>query len=377
MKRPGHLLEHEGDEFLLLEGGYNDDVRSVTVLCRPDNTRFEAEDNPPAIQWLDQGEWLPLARWSPEELVARHTAHKDLLPFLREVLDAYEAERYIPEPLAWAVGTGDGVLGLLVETIPMGIAVILHDDVERAENAAREASVEAWADVPDQGDGAHRVFPVLNLGQFFTHLVRQGYAGCLWNHELPVYFCIDKDGDLQFLRVVRGTDGANMELLDTNDRWIDYEGDRQIDVLDNREACDKRLTTELGAVPLHEWAEVETLFLVGPAPDDPVVVVDEENGLRYAVLFTTEDYAREWCEEAEQPGWSVHALAVDQLLAVLSAPQMAECVAQLNPGRHRAVNGMMWGDGEAVVLDSFSGFWRLVDGSFEAIERDEDEDGEE
>ncbi len=43
-------------------------------------------------------------------------------------------------------------------------------------------------------------------------------------------------------------------------------------------------------------------------------------------------------------------------------------VVQLNPGGHRARSGTMWSNGDAAVLDSFSGFWKLTPDGFEAFD---------
>lgn len=384
MKHPGTIVTHDGHEYLLLEGGYNDEARAVTVLCRPGNPDFVQDEDTRPVRWLDQGDWIPLGRWTPEELTipdARHAVHAERLA---EIVRRYDEQRPTPEPVAWAVAHDDGLLGTLVDTIPMGVAAILHEEREGAELAARahvsaperpdrpDLYVGEWTDLPEHGATVDvRVVPVHSIGRFFTHLVREGYAGCLWDHAIPVFFCTDVDGDLQFLRV-GGEDGkVTMELLDARDRWHEYDGEESIEVIDNREAYDQRLVEELGAVPVLEWKPESSLY-VAAETTETLTPVDDDSGLRYAVLFTKEKLAKLWCDETERSDWKVSAVSAGDAVSLLADPTLGECVYQLNPGFHRAVNGVLWRDGDGLILDSFSGFWRLAeDGRFEEIPTDD------
>lgn len=385
MKHPGTILKHEGHEYLLLEGGYNDEVRAVTVLCRPGNADFPQKESTRPVGWLDQGDWFPLGRWTPSEFVIpdeRHAAHRERLT---EIVKRYDEARPTPEPAAWIVVHDDGPLATLVDTIPMGVAAVLHEEREAAEFAARaqaappdqpdrpELYVGQWTDLPDDDEAdPPRVVPVHSIGRFFTHLVREGYAGCLWDHAIPVFFCADADGDLQFLRV-GGEDGkVTMELLDDRDRWLEYDGEETIEVLDNREAYDQRLVAELGTVPVLEWKGDEPLFVAGEQAD-ALTVVNDDSGLRYAVLFTKQKLAELWCQETERADWKISSVSPGEAVNMIGDPDLGECVYQLNPGFHRAVNGTLWRDGGALILDSFSGFWRMADdGSFEQIVTEDD-----
>ena len=67
-------------------------------------------------------------------------------------------------------------------------------------------------------------------------------------------------------------------------------------------------------------------------------------------------------------GSELTVFPVRDLVAFLTCDEMAGNVASLNPGGHRARGGLLWSDGEGVVLDSFSGFWRLGREGFEPTE---------
>ncbi len=357
MKHRGTVVEGGDREYLLIEGGFNAENRAVTVLCRPGDDRFPQDADTSPVTWLDQGDWYPIARWNPSRLDFRDKAYEEGRELVELVLERYERTRPEPEPAAWAIETDTGLGGALVETVPMGLSAWVFDDEERASEAREDG----------------RVVPIHGLGQFFTHLVRQGYAGALWNQLQPVFFCIDGAGDLQFMRIGQGEGGEtlNMECLDERDAFHDYEGEGELELLDNRDACDQRMVEELGKVPLVGWPDDGALWCLGPVEDEPAVILSENDGLRHVLLFVTREWADEYAEEhKEQSGEELipYEVAASGLVPLLTRPEMAECVVHVDPGRHRAASGVVWSDGTRVVLDSFSGFWALDDTGFTPIE---------
>ena len=188
-------------------------------------------------------------------------------------------------------------------------------------------------------------------------LAREGYAGVLWNRLLPVFFCIDQEGGLHFLRVRKDEGKVAMDLLRADETWDLYDGAEPIEFLENREACDARLVETLGPVPLVDWPEDGELWSVGPNTDEPGIVALDDDQLPYGLLFTSEEGAAEWCEEAGEQAW-VH-WPVRDLGMYLADSKLDGCGGLLNPGAHRVRSGVFWRDGARVVLDSFSGFWAL------------------
>ena len=370
MKHRGTVVEGGDREYLLIEGGYNAESRAVTLLCRPGDDRFPQDESTSPVSWLDQGDWYPIARWSPKRLEFRDKAHEEGRELVDQVLERYEHTRPAPVAVAWAIRTDTGLQGSLVESVPMGVAASVFDDEEAANEAV--------------DDGL--VIPIHGLGQFLTHLVRLGYAGALWNQLQPVFFCVDEEGDLQFLRVGQGEGGETvaMELLDERDRFYDYEGEGDLGLLDNRDACDQRMVEELGKVPLVGWPEDGALWCLGPYEDEPAVILSEDDGLRHVLLFVTREWADDYVEEhKEHSGEELvpYEVAASGLVPLLARPELSECVVHVDPGRHRAASGVVWSDGARVVLDSFSGFWSLDDTGFTPIEDgdendDEDSDGD-
>jgi hypothetical protein len=357
VKPPGTLLRHADREHLLVEGGFNGETRAVVVLVRPGDPDFPAAEAARPVHWGSQGDWLPVARRTAEGLSVpdgRHAAHAARL---QAVLDAYDARRRAPPVVAWAVRRGEGFAGALHPALPMGFAAACHE------------TREAAAATP----GAEELVPVESLPMFFTHLVREGYAGVLWNDRLPVYFCVDEHEDLQFLRVSppagEGSEPV-FEILGLTGAFEPYDGEEQIEFIDNRDDCDARLVSALGRVALADWPAGNRLWTLGPSLGVPSVLqspADDDSGepaLPHGVLFASEDAADDFRREVAP---DLVVFPVQDVAAFLAAPPMAGCIAALNPGGHRASSGLLWHDGQRVVLDSFSGFWRYERGRFELL----------
>ena len=357
MKPKGALLALDDREHLLVEGGFNAQTRAVILLVRPGDPDFPAPDAAKPIHWGAQGDWLPVARWTPDGLRLpdeRHAAHSARA---QAVLDAYEAQRSPPPVVAWAARRGGGYAGLLHPALPMGFAATCHDTRENAAAA------------PDAGE----LVPVDNLPMFLTHLVREGYAGVLWNDRLPVFFCVDRHEDLQFLRVSPPAGNGSepvFEILGPDGRFEPYDGEEQIEFIDNKDDCDARLVAALGRVALADWPAGNRLWALGPRLGEAAVLQppadedSEEPSLPHGVLFASEEAADTFRQEVAP---DLIVFPVQDVTAFLAAPPMAGCIAALNPGGHRASSGLLWHDGQRVVLDSFSGFWKYERGRFELL----------
>ena len=382
MKPPGTLTKKNDRDYLLVEGGFNPATRAVILLARPGDPAFPPLEGQPPLRWGVQGDWVPVARWTSEELRIPDAKHAESTALAKEVIDEYVARATPPPVACWAGRKGESIVGTLEAALPMGVAAACHETREAA--AATE--------------GVEEVVPVDNLPMFLTHLVREGYAGVMWNGEQPVFFCVDEAGDLRFLRVSAvGDDGVSLEVLDESGRWLPYEGDAELEFIDNGEACDRRLIESLGRRPVIDWPADSCLWTLGPTLGIPAVVApggskpdkgpklelpgggslaafgDDEpesppqdlDALPHAVLFTHEDAAKAFRAEMA-PDMAV--FPVRDLPRFLTSEELAGCFAALNPGAHRAATGILWSDGDRVVLDSFSGFWKFGGSGFELLE---------
>jgi hypothetical protein len=353
VKQPGTLVMNEDREYLLVEGGFNTETRAVILLARPTDPAFPLDEAAKPIRWAHQGEWNPVARWSEAELRIPDARYEGKRERIGEILKEYvETPREVPT-VAWAARKQGNFAGTLEAALPMGLAVACHDTREDA------AAID---DVDD-------VVPVENVAMFLTHLVREGYAGAMWNGTRPVFFCVDERQELQFLRVGPGPKGdrVEMEIIEDDETWAAYEGVEQIEFIDNREACDGRLAEALGNTPILEWPDDNRLFTVGSAGGEPLVLRPDvgEDSMPHGVLFTNEEAAGSFSEDNPD---DLTISPVTDLTGFLTHAEMEGCVAALNPGGHRAASGILWSDGERIVLDSFSGFWKLEGSGFEPLE---------
>jgi hypothetical protein len=350
MNLPGTPLRHAGGNYLLVEGGYNHDTRAITLLAEPDNEDFEHPEKANRVVWCDQGEWFPIAQWAVGMVTFQEGAYEEQRPLVDELFERFREEQQELMPSCWAVQGVGGLLGTLENILPTGLACKVFSEEEEAAKVA----------------GSDELVPITNLPNFLTFLAREGYAGAMWNERMPIFFCIDGIGDLQFLRVRRTAAGKmGMDILEWNGDWTPYEGAEEIEFLENREACDDRLVHTVGNKPVVGWPRDGHLWGVGPRTGTPGRIASEEEEVVYGALFTEEGVAREWIEEV-QPTWKV--FPVDSAMAFLAHDELQGCGGLLNPGSHRVNSGVLWGDDEKVVLDSYSGFWSLDDGEFQPVE---------
>lgn len=360
MKQPGTLVHHAGEDYLCVEGGFNAETRTISLLTTGDNQAFPHRTEDVPVTWRDQGDWYPVARWSADDVLLPDPRHHEQRELAADVIEHYLSDAGELPEAAWAITDGTGFRGHLADIMPQGLAAEVFDDLERAEEAA----------------GGEALVPVHDVTRFLTHLAREGYAGALWNAQQPIFFCLDENDELQFLRVADGgRSGMSMELLDPLVGWEPYEGAESVDFLDNGEACDARLAESVGPIPLLDWPDDRSVWSIGPSQADPGIVTVADDGLAYALLFTDEQVAQEWLAEEIEDPWV--AFPVHDLESFLAEPGTQGIGALLNPGAHRARRGVLWHDGERIVLDSFSGFWELADQGFVAIAGalfDDDED---
>ena len=367
MRMLGRKLKHDGHEYYLLEDGWSLSTRAVVVLCRPTNPHFKSPKPPPPVRLPEPGSWQAVARWEGGELHVAVREHVERAELLSALLEEYETTAKRPPPVAWALaddrddpeGERNGNFhGSLVPALPMGVAVHCFDDEAAAQAAADGRALVA---IDDQA-------------RFLNQMVRLGYAGALWNGTLPVFFCVDDDGALHYLRVSPRKRDVKLQILDETDRWDTYEGAEEIQFLDNGEACDERLVTLLGDRPVLAWPADGVLHGVGPVAGEPgllqveVAEGDEPadgDGLPYAVLFSDAARAEAFRDDLD-PDWVTYP--VDDLGEFLGRSDLAGCAVQLNPGSHRSEGGLLWRSGDEVVLDSFSGFWKLGPDGFVSAE---------
>ncbi len=366
MRFAGRSIEHFGHAHFLLEDGYNDETRAVVVLCRPDDPRFVLEKPTPPTTIPGKGAWQAVARWTEDGLRLANAAFAEHTDLIESLVADHLTEMQRMEPVLWAVARDGTLVGSVVETLPMGVAIHCWDDEDAAHAAAAEADEELAASEssevgPSEGGPSavsrSEVVPIDDRARFLNAAVRQGYAGALLNGTIPIFFCIDDDGALQHLRLTPGGPSAlTMEILDEEDDWSAYDGAEEIAFLDNGEACDERLVATFGRRPPLDWPDDGRLVSIGPRPGTPAIVADDAFESPSAVLFTDAAQAEEYKEDHD-PAWVLWE--VDDVTAFLGGPHVEGCITHLNPGGHRSRGGILWQTGDQSVLDTFSGFWNI------------------
>ncbi len=126
MKQPGTLVEHEGDSYLLVEGGFDELTREVTLMVHPENALFTHDEHMRPLSWRDQGEWYPVARSGREQLVIqdpRHESHRDLV---ETIVERYLEARPATPDVAWIIATPRGYASSLEPMLPMGLAAAVY-----------------------------------------------------------------------------------------------------------------------------------------------------------------------------------------------------------------------------------------------------------
>jgi hypothetical protein len=363
MPRKTRIL-HGDDEYLFVEAPGDDAGPALLILARPDNLRAVPVGSAPTHQ-SEHGAWCPVARFDGETLLLAPDPPAGLADRLREMLPRYvEQQRQkiaAAKHSAWYVLTDGHVLHALHPAQPAGLLLKLY-----REEAAARAALAAIG-----GEGT--VLSTGDLREFLELRAEEGFAGALLDEREIVFFFLDKESRIQFVKV-RAVDGeggeakVESELLDDKSRWQPYEGDEELDTLFDPDQWDRLMKRTLGSIPFVGYGDglVAWAFHRGEAPvfvEDP----DGENGERILPLF--HDVASAEAFRTREKLGKAALARVDDLRALVDHATAAGAVARLQPGDHRARGGALWCDEEGILLDSFSGLWRSRDGkSFEPIE---------
>jgi hypothetical protein len=363
MPRKTRIL-HGDDEYLFVEAPGDDAGPSLLILARPDNPRAVPEGSAPTHQ-SEHGTWCPVARFDGEELLLAPDPPAGLAERLREMLPRYiEQQRQkiaTAKHSCWYVLADGHVLHSLHPAQPAGLLLKLY----REESAARAA-------LTAQG-GAGSVLPTGELREFLELRAEEGFAGALLDEREIVFFFLDEQSRIQFVKVraVEGEAKVESELLDERSRWQPYEGDEKLDTLFDPDQWDRLMKRTLGPIPFVGYGDglVAFYFAGGHRHDEPLFVNDPdgENGERILPLF--HDVASAEAFRAREKLGKATLQRVQDLRALVTHATDAGAVARLQPGDHRARGGALWTDEEGVLLDSFSGLWRSRDGrTFEPVE---------
>jgi hypothetical protein len=363
MPRKTRIL-HGEDEYLFVDAPGDEAGPVLMILARPDNPRAVAAGMPPTHQ-SEHGQWCPVARFDGETLLLAPDPPAGLAERLHEMLPRYaELQRQrIAQAKngCWYVLADGRFLHALHPAQPGGLLLRLFRDEARAQAAIAPL-------------GGGRALPTGELREFLELRAEEGFAGALLDDTELVYFFLDEQSHVEFVKVraVEGGRELESELLDARGRWQFYEGSEELDALNDPERWDRLMRRVFGPVPFVGAVEPLSWFAF-ERDDQPLTVEDDSAGAadgarRIAPLFADAAAAAAW-RLRESPDGEVEPVEVADLRGFVARATELGAVVRLAPGDHRGRGGTLWTDETDVLLDSFSGLWRSRDGrSFEPIE---------
>lgn len=231
-----------------------------------------------------------------------------------------------------------------------GLAVRVYSSAEKAE--------EGRAALDDRL--APRVEEVPDLEAFLAERAREGFAGAVLDDEEPVYFLVDEEGRLRMLKLVSDGTGVEPMLLDQKGGWFPFEGEIEMRPFQDQEDCDRLMVRFLGSHPWLGFVPGQKFWF----PSDPsgedgtgaVEVEDEWGASRIVPLFADPRTGRAYLDRHGFPGREM--VEVEDLRDLVRRAQAESHPVVLHPEEHRAYRANLWVNGEDLILDTYSGFWR-------------------
>jgi hypothetical protein len=386
MPRKTRVL-HGDDEYLFVEAPGDPQGPSLQIFARPGNLRAVAPGRN-ATHQTEQGQWLKVGRYDGAELAVDPDAPAPLAATLKELLPRYAEVREqriaaAKHPCFWIHVDGRPLHGLHPAQ-PAGLLFKVWSRAALAESVVRELGVEG------------RVFSTGDLRDFLELRAEEGYAGALLDERDLIFFCLDPEGRIQFLRVAAAEeaadgdpDGGSTEdhaepvpdaarpvtarlathLLAENGRFELYEGDQELEPLVDQDGWDRLLVRTFGLHPFHGHVPGWRCFLLtrngrplARRSDDPT---EAEPVL---ALFHDPAAADEWRSRHRLGKAAIER--VTDLRSIVAAAQERGELVRLQPEDHRVRGGPIWiGRDGALFLLGYSGIWRSTDGdSFTRVE---------
>ncbi len=367
MPRKTRIL-HENDEYLFVEAPGDPLGPSLQIFARTENLRAVAPGRAPTHQ-TEHGLWIQIARFDGVELGIAPESPDGLGERVKSILPRYVEARTArigeaKHPCWWIVADGRALHGLHPAQ-PAGALFKLWSSEERAREVARELGIEAI--VQSTGD----------LREFLELRAEEGYAGALLDDRDLVFFCLDDQSRLQFLRLApRASDeeesGLETQLLASDGRFVLYEGDEKLEPLADPDGWDRLLVRLYGTQPFLGYVP-GWRCLVLRKEGAPVERPDSESEGNQPMIALFHDPA------AADDYRSRHGLGrakierVTDLVALVRAAQLQGRIVRLQPEDHRLRGGPLWLDKHgALLLLGYCGIWSSRDGI--AFERVADEE---
>jgi hypothetical protein len=350
---------HADEEYLVVEEAGEPLAPRMQILSRPSNPVFEVDEDSPMVG-TDQGPWCLLAQYDQGTLRPTRPQSDDQLNLLREMLKQFLAHRAVQNQKAqdacFYLQVEDRPIYLVHHAQPAGLLIALFRHEEDGRKALQEMGREG------------RVISTGSLRDFLGLRAEEGFAGALLDDIEPIYWCVDKEEMLQFLKLRPDVSQQELEghTLNGSGRWDDFDGSRDLEFYDDQDTWDSLMRHFLGPTPYLGYQENPTFFALQREDDWLEILDDEENPM--VPLFHERAAAEQFQLELELQ--KVELVEVKDLPQLLQQVASTQATAQLQPGDHRARSGALWMNGESLVLQTFSGFWNSGDqgASFQLID---------
>lgn len=355
-------IRHDGSEYCVMDSASPDGVREITVLVEP-GSPIVAGIEPGVSVPTSEGPRVPAARWCDGQIEPLI----DLTDQQLKILDTVISNFLVDPPKGRKNGGGavfyfnssqnGDHLFTLSPAHPHGLAVNIYSSAEKAERSALDRLEEP---------GRYATKKTDDLPEFLCRAANQGFAGAVLDDCAPIFFCLDGSGKIHFLKIFLDEDEETMEaLLQPDGKWIPFEGDKDLNLFGDQEDIDAASHRLLGDIPFLGWEEGTTFFVTLEESDSPdslkrfplneVVVTDDCQEM--VVLFFDRTRAVEFMEGR---GVATYDVAdVNDMREFVEKASGENLAVVLEPGNHRVMSGIFWFTEGSVILDSFSGFWRL------------------
>jgi hypothetical protein len=352
---------HDDEEFYLVDGETEEDGRTITLLMQPEAVPPLPSGTPLPTVPTSLGPRIAVARWCAGRVEPLLDFSSDRIGVFKIILD-----KYLTDLLA-----GDKEKGVsyfyhrkgteidfsVSHSHPHGLVINVFSRKELALS------------FPDS-----EPMQTNNLVEFLTRAANEGYAGAILDDRDPIYFCMDEDEAIHFLRLSKGHDEEIEEieetLLNADGAWRPLPQKIEIDLYANTEACDRNMIRLLGDIPFLREGDEET-----DDGEGGFYAIEERMNPGFPVRFETTEFstvssakgvaavfhdrrsAARFMEDRQHEDYDI--VNVRDIRGLLENAAEANLIVMLQPGGHRARGGIFWLNEGEIILDSFSGLWKL------------------
>jgi hypothetical protein len=361
---------HDNEEFHLVDEESHDEGRTVTVLVPVDRAPPLTDECQPVVP-TNRGPHVALARWKDGDIEPLMKISDKRLGILEKVLDKYLTDLLRGDGEKSAAffynAAGQDVEFAVSHSHPHGLVIQIYSQKVLAEGSAlRNSRAERRLETRKTN----------NICELLTRAANEGYAGAVLDDSDPVYFCVDEDDRIRFLKLSQNEEEEIEEyLLRDNGEWQHRSDSLDLELYVNQDACDRNMVRFLGEIPFlrdiprgagPDDDEGEDIFFTVEESGDPgrLMRFDMEEAspsmpdTKIATLFAGRRPALDFMAGSRQ---DFDIVAVTDLKEFVRNASREDLVVVLEPGSHRAMTAFLWASDDDVILDSFSGFWKMSD----------------